>query len=67
MDSFVNVFELKIPEQQILLALDVSLKATLSKWWASHKEEIKHWQQCRRFMQVIFALRWNGLRRNMQD
>jgi hypothetical protein len=38
--SFVKVFELQIPKQQILLALNVVLKATPSRWWPSHKEGI---------------------------
>jgi hypothetical protein len=41
--SFVKVFELQIPEQQILLALDVVLKATPTRWWDSHKEGIEYW------------------------
>ena len=43
-EYFVQVFELQIPEQQILLALDVVLKATPARWWVAHKEGIEHWQ-----------------------
>jgi hypothetical protein len=39
--SFVNEFELQIPEQKRLLALDVSLQATPARWWATHKEGIE--------------------------
>jgi len=35
--SFVKVFELQIPEHQLLLALDVVLKDTPTIWWDSHK------------------------------
>jgi hypothetical protein len=40
---FVKVLELQIPKQQILLALDVVLKATPARWWDSHKEGIEDW------------------------
>jgi hypothetical protein len=52
---FVQAFEFYILEQQILLALDVVLKATLARWWVAHKEGIKYWQECRRLMQVRFG------------
>jgi hypothetical protein len=54
-EYLVNVFKLNIPKQQRLLALDVFLKATPARWWATHKERIEDWQQCRRFMQVRFG------------
>jgi hypothetical protein len=38
---FVKEFELKVPKQKRLLALDVFLKATPARWWAPHKEEMK--------------------------
>jgi hypothetical protein len=39
----------------MLLALDVSLKATLSRCWVAHREGIKDWSQCNRLMQVRFG------------
>jgi len=53
--SFVKAFELHIPKQQRLLALDVVLKATPTRWWDSHKEGIKYWKQCKIIMQVRFG------------
>jgi hypothetical protein len=28
------------------------LKYTPTRWWATHKEKIEDWQQCRRLIQV---------------
>ena len=36
LDTFIVDFEVKEPKQQRLLALDVSLKATPSRWWDAH-------------------------------
>jgi hypothetical protein len=30
-------------ENQILLALDIALKATPARWWGTHKEKINNW------------------------
>jgi hypothetical protein len=40
---FCKGFELQIPEQQRLLALDVVLKATPARWWVAHKEGMEDW------------------------
>jgi hypothetical protein len=52
---FIREFELKISYQQILLALDVALKVTPTRWWVAHKDGIRDWQQCRRLLQVRFG------------
>ena len=52
---FVKVFELQIPEQQRVLVLDVVLKVTPTRYWASHKEGIEDWKQCKILMQVRFG------------
>jgi hypothetical protein len=38
---FLKEFDLQVPEQQRMLALDVVLKVIPSKWWATHKEGMK--------------------------
>jgi hypothetical protein len=53
-EYFIKEFELQIPDQQILLALDVMLKVTSARWWPVHKDKIEDWQQCKRLLQVIF-------------
>jgi hypothetical protein len=38
---FIKEFELQVPEKQRLLALDVFLKETPSRWWEAHIEGMK--------------------------
>jgi hypothetical protein len=40
---FVKEFELQVPKQQRLLALDVVLKETPSRWWDAHREGMEDW------------------------
>jgi hypothetical protein len=42
-EYFINEFEMYIPYQQRLLALDVALKLTSTRWWATHKDGIRDW------------------------
>jgi hypothetical protein len=53
---FVKVFELQAPEQKRILALDVVLKVTPSRWWDAHIEGIKDWSQCNRLIQIRFGI-----------
>jgi hypothetical protein len=43
-EYFINEFEMQIPDQQRLLALDVALKVTSTRWWVVHKDGIRDWQ-----------------------
>jgi hypothetical protein len=61
--SFVKALELKIPKQLRLLALDVVLKATPAIWWASHKEGIEDWSQCKILLQVRFGTKVDYVQR----
>jgi hypothetical protein len=36
---FVKTFELQVPKQQRILALDVVLKANPTRWWATQERE----------------------------
>jgi hypothetical protein len=38
---FLKEFELQVPKQQRLLALDVFLKENPCRWWVAHREGIK--------------------------
>ena len=40
LSDFFQVFEEKVFESQRILALDVALKATLARWWVTHKQTI---------------------------
>jgi len=54
--SFVKEFELWVLEQQRLLAVNVVLKATLARWWNTHKEGMEDWLQCQKIMHVKFGI-----------
>lgn len=51
-ELFFMRFEELVVEPQILLALDVALRATPVRWWTTHKVSINNWGQCRRLMMV---------------
>ena len=40
LDTFFTEFEDKVLEPQQFLALDLSLKATPTRWWVVHKQSI---------------------------
>lgn len=35
-------------------ALDVAMKATPARWWATHKENIGDWSQCKTSLKIRF-------------
>jgi hypothetical protein len=39
-----------------MLALDIALKATPSRWWGAHKETITYWYQCKRLLRIRFNI-----------
>jgi hypothetical protein len=43
-------------ENQRLLALDITLKATPARWWGAHKETIKDWYQCKLLLRIRFGV-----------
>ena len=49
---FLIEFEEKVIEPQCLFALEFPLKATLARWWVTHKESILEWPQCRWLMEI---------------
>ena len=53
--SFLEEFEEKDTESQRLSTLEYVLKATLARWWGTHKQSIFKWLQCRRLMEIIFG------------
>jgi hypothetical protein len=40
---FITMFELQVPKQQRMLALDVFLKETPTRWWVAHREGMEDW------------------------
>jgi hypothetical protein len=47
-------YEDEVLENHRLLALDISLIATPTRWWGAHKETIKDWYQCKKLMCIRF-------------
>jgi hypothetical protein len=55
LEEFFMKFELEVVEIQRLPVLDISLKATPSHWWGTHKEKINNWFQCKRLLCIRFG------------
>ena len=55
LSAFLMEFEEKVLEPQRLLALEEALKATLARWWETHKKTIIGWAQFLRLMTVRFS------------
>jgi hypothetical protein len=55
LEAFLSDFEASVPTQQRLLAMDEALKATLARWWGTHKSNIIDWIQCRTLMTARFS------------
>lgn len=53
--TFFMEFETVIVEQHRLLALDVALKATPTRWWVTHNQHIQDWSQRKRLMHIKFG------------
>jgi hypothetical protein len=47
LEEFLTNYEEEVLENQWLLALDISLKETPTRWWGVHKETIQDWYQCK--------------------
>jgi hypothetical protein len=46
--------------QQCLLVMDEALKATTTRWWGMHKNNITKWVQCRTLMTAWFSSQVEG-------
>jgi hypothetical protein len=63
LEEFFMNFELEVVENQILPVLDISLKATPSRWWGTHKEKINNWYQCK----ILLCIRFNAEQENRYE
>jgi hypothetical protein len=61
---FLAQYEDEVSEKQRLLAFDITLKATLARWWGTHKETITDWYQCKRLLRIRFSAQQKGLAHN---
>jgi hypothetical protein len=54
LEVFLAQYEDEVLESQRLLALDISLKDTPTRWLGAHKEKITNWYQCKRLLCIRF-------------
>lgn len=43
--EFLDDLEYEVPEEKRLPALDVVIKGTSARWWATHKEDPTFWEK----------------------
>ena len=53
--SFLAEYEIQVPSFQRLKALDVALRATPTRWWVEHKQNIATWKTCQRLLMIRFG------------
>lgn len=54
LEEFMFAYQVTVQDQDQLRALDVALKATLARWWATHKDHIENWSQFRTLITARF-------------
>jgi hypothetical protein len=54
-------------ENQRLLSLDITLKATPARWWGAHKETIKDWYQCKQLLRISFGTKQRSNQQQKYD
>ena len=65
--SFIPEFEGKFSELRQLLALNKALKATLTRWWDTHKTLIVDWKIFQGIMEVRLSKMKYIKERNMME
>jgi hypothetical protein len=58
--TFFSDFEESLQMQQRLLVMDEAPKATTTRWWGTHKNNITKWVQCRTLMTTWFLAQVEG-------
>jgi hypothetical protein len=66
LESFLKHYEDEVLENKRLLALDIALKDTPTRWWGAHKETIKDWHHCKQ-LPCMAQNRKTTNNRNMMD
>ncbi len=54
-DKFIDAFEREVMEKHHFQVLDLTLRATLARWWGTHKDNFDGWHTYRRLMKVWFG------------
>jgi hypothetical protein len=55
LEASLTRYEDEVLENKRLLVLDITLNATSARWWATHKETVKDWYQCKRLLHIRFG------------
>ena len=53
--KFLQEYEAQVPCTQRLKTLDMALRATPARWWATHKKNIATWETYHRLLTVRFG------------
>ena len=53
--EILNAYDVHVPSSQRLQALDVALRATPARWWATHRKSIATWETCHRLLMIRFG------------
>jgi hypothetical protein len=64
LENFLTQYEDEVLENQRLLVLDLTLKATPSRWWGEHKETIT---ECKRLLCIRFGVEQIGNKQHKYD
>jgi hypothetical protein len=56
LETFLTQYKDEVLENQRLLALDLTLKATPARWWGTHKEIITNCYQCKQLLHITFSV-----------
>ena len=54
-DTFLDAFEMEVPENHHFQALDLALRATPARWWGAHKDSFDEWRDYKRIMRLWFG------------
>jgi len=54
-DTFLDKFEMEVPEKKRFQALNWVLGTMLARWWGMHKGRFEDWHACRRMMHTWFG------------
>jgi hypothetical protein len=67
LETFLTQYEDAVLENQRLLELDLSLKATPARWWGAHKETITDWYQCKWLLHIRFGAEQKDKKKHRYD
>jgi len=48
LNSFLTVIDGKFAPKQRISDLDIDLKETLARWWATHRDSLLYWEDANR-------------------